>query len=175
MGIIYCEKDRTFTLQTKETTYQMQVDQYGFLLHLYYGKKAEGCMDYLLTYYDRGFSGNPYDAGTDRTYSMDSLPQELSCYGNGDFRSASLMLENGDGSMSCDMRYKNYTIRDGKYSLPGLPAVYADNDEAQTLEIVLEDSGYRRWRPCFFTVYFRNWISLQEASISAIRAVRRSM
>ena len=41
MGIIYCEKDRTFTLQTKETTYQMQVDQYGFLLHLYYGKKAE--------------------------------------------------------------------------------------------------------------------------------------
>lgn len=30
-------------------------------------------MDYLLTYYDRGFSGNPYDAGTDRTYSMDSL------------------------------------------------------------------------------------------------------
>ena len=25
MGIIYCEKDRTFTLQTKETTYQMQV------------------------------------------------------------------------------------------------------------------------------------------------------
>ena len=139
MGIIYCEKDRTFTLQTKETTYQMQVDQYGFLLHLYYGKKAEGCMDYLLTYYDRGFSGNPYDAGTDRTYSMDSLPQEVSCYGNGDFRSASLMLENGDGSMSCDMRYKNYTIRDGKYSLPGLPAVYADNEEAQTLEIVLED------------------------------------
>ena len=57
MGIIYCEKDRTFTLQTKETTYQMQVDQYGFLLHLYYGKKAEGCMDYLLTYYDRGFHG----------------------------------------------------------------------------------------------------------------------
>ena len=28
-GIIYCEKDRTFNLQTKETTYQMQVDQYG--------------------------------------------------------------------------------------------------------------------------------------------------
>ena len=56
MGIIYCEKDRTFTLQTKNTTYQMQVDRYGFLLHLYYGKKTDGCMDYLLTYYDRGCS-----------------------------------------------------------------------------------------------------------------------
>mgnify|MGYP000169973914 CR=1 FL=1 len=81
MGIIYCEKDRTFTLQTKNTTYQMQVDRYGFLLHLYYGKKTDGCMDYLLTYYDRGFSGNPYDAGEDRTYSMDTLPQEFPCYG----------------------------------------------------------------------------------------------
>ena len=74
MGIVYSKADRTFTIQTKNTTYQMQVDPYGFLLHLYYGKKTDGsCMDYLLTYYDRGFSGNPFDAGDDRTYSMDTV------------------------------------------------------------------------------------------------------
>lgn len=140
MGIIYCEKDRTFTLQTKNTTYQMQVDRYGFLLHLYYGKKTDTCMDYLLTYYDRGFSGNPYDAGEDRTYSMDTLPQEFPCYGNGDFRSTAFAVENADGSMSCDLRYKSHTIRDGKYNLEGLPAVYASDKEAQTLEILMEDS-----------------------------------
>jgi len=139
MGIIYCEKDRTFTLQTKNTTYQMQVDRYGFLLHLYYGKKTDGCMDYLLTYYDRGFSGNPYDAGEDRTYSMDTLPQEFPCYGNGDFRSAAFAVENADGSMSCDLRYKSHVILDGKYNLEGLPAVYASEEEAQTLEILMED------------------------------------
>lgn len=139
MGIIYCEKDRTFTLQTKNTTYQMQVDQYGFLLHLYYGKKTEGCMDYLLTHYDRGFSGNPYDAGEDRTYSMDVLPQEFPCYGNGDFRSTAFVVENADGSMSCDLRYKSHTILKGKYNLKGLPAVYASDEEAQTLEILMED------------------------------------
>lgn len=139
MGIIYCEKDRTFTLQTKNTTYQMQVDRYGFLLHLYYGKKTDTCMDYLLTYYDRGFSGNPYDAGEDRTYSMDTLPQEFPCYGNGDFRSTAFAVENADGSMSCDLRYKSHTIFDGKYNLQGLPAVYASEEEAQTLEILMED------------------------------------
>ena len=139
MGIIYCEKDRTFTLQTKNTTYQMQVDRYGFLLHLYYGKKTDGCMDYLLTYYDRGFSGNPYDAGEDRTYSMDTLPQEFPCYGNGDFRSTAFAVENADGSMSCDLRYKSHKIFDGKYNLEGLPAVYASDKEAQTLEILMED------------------------------------
>lgn len=139
MGIIYCEKDRTFTLQTKITTYQMQVDRYGFLLHLYYGKKTDTCMDYLLTYYDRGFSGNPYDAGEDRTYSMDTLPQEFPCYGNGDFRSTAFAVENADGSMSCDLRYKSHKIFDGKYNLEGLPAVYASEEEAQTLEILMED------------------------------------
>lgn len=139
MGIIYCEKDRIFTLQTKNTTYQMQVDRYGFLLHLYYGKKTDTCMDYLLTYYDRGFSGNPYDAGEDRTYSMDTLPQEFPCYGNGDFRSTAFAVENADGSMSCDLRYKSHKIFEGKYNLEGLPAVYASEEEAQTLEILMED------------------------------------
>ena len=139
MGIIYCEKDRIFTLQTKNTTYQMQVDRYGFLLHLYYGKKTDTCMDYLLTYYDRGFSRNPYDAGEDRTYSMDTLPQEFPCYGNGDFRSTAFAVENADGSMSCDLRYKSHKIFEGKYNLEGLPAVYASEEEAQTLEILMED------------------------------------
>ena len=117
----------------------MQVDRYGFLLHLYYGKKTDTCMDYLLTYYDRGFSGNPYDAGEDRTYSMDTLPQEFPCYGNGDFRSTAFAVENADGSMSCDLRYKSHKIFDGKYNLEGLPAVYASEEEVQTLEILMED------------------------------------
>ena len=117
----------------------MQVDRYGFLLHLYYGKKTDTCMDYLLTYYDRGFSGNPYDAGEDRTYSMDTLPQEFPCYGNGDFRSTAFAVENADGSMSCDLRYKSHVILDGKYNLEVLPSVYASEEEAQTLEILMED------------------------------------
>ena len=141
MGIVYSKADRTFTIQTKNTTYQMQVDPYGFLLHLYYGKKTDGsCMDYLLTYYDRGFSGNPFDAGDDRTYSMDVLPQEYPSYGTGDYRSTALIVENADGSTACDLRYRSHHIFNGKYKIPGLPAVYADETESQTLEIVMEDA-----------------------------------
>lgn len=141
MGIVYSKSDRTFTIQTKNTTYQMQVDPYGFLLHLYYGKKTDGsCMDYLLTYYDRGFSGNSFDAGDDRTYSMDALPQEYPSYGTGDYRSTALIVENADGSTACDLRYRSHHIFNGKYKIPGLPAVYADETESQTLEIVMEDA-----------------------------------
>lgn len=139
MGIIFENDTKTFTLNTSKTTYQMQVDRFGFLLHLYYGKRVCGCMDYLLTHYDRGFSGNPYDAGSDRTYSLDVLPQEFPCLGNGDFRAPALVVKNGNGTYSCDLRYEEHRILKGKYKLRGLPAVYAGEDEAQTLEIVLKD------------------------------------
>ena len=139
MSILYDEKQKTLTLHTKNTTYQMQVDRYGFLLHLYYGKRADGCMDYLLTFYDRGFSGNPYDAGKDKTYSMDALPQEFPSLGTGDYRTPACIIKNTDRTYSSDFRYVSHSIREGKYSLKGLPAVYADAEEAQTLEVVLED------------------------------------
>lgn len=140
MGIAYHEGKRIFTLQTANTTYQFQVDAYGFLLHLYYGKTVYGDMDYLLTYYDRGFSGNPYDVQGDRTYSLDALPQEFPQRGTGDFRITALSVQNGDGSHCCDLRYKSHKITKGKYGLNGLPAVYASETEAQTLEVLLEDS-----------------------------------
>ena len=139
MGIVFDETRKTFTLHTKDSTYQMQVDPFGFLLHLYYGRKAEGCMDYLLTYADRGFSGNPYDVGSDRTYSMDVLPQELPCLGNGDYRSPAIAVRNADGSVSCDLRFQGYEIRKGKYAIKGLPAIYAEEAEGETLEIHMQD------------------------------------
>ena len=139
MGIFIDEKNKIFTLSTKNSTYQMKADQYGFLLHLYYGRGTQGCMDYLLHFADRGFSGNPYDVGADRTYSMDVLPQELPSLGTGDYRSPAVIIKNADGSYSGDFRFRDARVIEGKYALPGLPAVYADKNEAQTLEIDLED------------------------------------
>ena len=94
--VIYNEKDRTFTINTKSSTYQMQVDEYGVLLHLYYGRRAVGCMDYLLTHADRGTITNIYDAGMNRHYSYDTLPQEYPVSGMGDMRSPALMVLNND-------------------------------------------------------------------------------
>ena len=144
MAIIYERKTHFFTVHTEHSTYQMKVDAFGYLLHLYYGGRIPGSMesvpsmDYLLTYYDRGFSGNPSAAGLDRTYSLDVLPQEYPSLGTGDFRGSAFAVRNGDGSESCSLHYVSHKIGKGKYSLEGLPAVYAE--EAQTLEILLEDS-----------------------------------
>ena len=125
----------------KNTTYQMGVGNYGQLLHLYYGKRLTGDMRYLLTYYDRGFSGNPYEAECDKTYSMDALPQEYPCFGNGDFRSPAFVQKNADGSYCADLRYVSCEVCKGKYQIPGLPATYDETGaESETLKVYLEDA-----------------------------------
>ena len=52
MAILFDKNKNIFTLHTDNTTYQMQVDKYGFLLHLYYGRRTKGTMEYLLTFAD---------------------------------------------------------------------------------------------------------------------------
>ena len=140
MAIQYQENGRIFTLHTDHSTYQMKADSYGNLLHLYYGDRTEGSMEYLLTFGDRGFSPNPYEAGDDRTYSLDALPQEYPYQGSGDFRSPALAVEHADKSYGLNLHYGGYEISKGKYSLPGLPAMYGEGQEdAETLKIRLTD------------------------------------
>ena len=140
MSLIVDEATRTFTLHTRHTTYQMQADRHGYLLHLYYGRRAEGHMGYLVTYCDRsGMCGCPHDVA-DRTYSLDVLPQEFPFQGAGDMRSPLLVVRGADGTFGCDLRYRSFEVRDGKYGLPGLPAAYGEKDDgAQTLSVTLAD------------------------------------
>ena len=140
MSITYDKSSGIFTLSTNNTTYQMQADSYGYLLHLYYGRKTRGFADWELTFIDRGFSGCPYDAGHNRGYSLDALPQEFPVQGTGDYRTPLLILRDSEGTYGADLHYSGYEIHEGKYSLPGLPAVYAnDGEEAQTLIITLKN------------------------------------
>ena len=139
--ILFDSQAKTFSLHTAHTTYQLMVDRFGVLLHLYYGARAVGNMSDLLTYADRGTSGNIYDAENHREYSYDALPQEYPVSGQGDFRAPAFVLRNTDGSIACDLRYESHEITNGKYALKGLPAVYASEDEAQSLSIVLRDAA----------------------------------
>ena len=139
MAVIYDSEKNIFTLHTTNTTYQMKVDSYGYLLHLYYGPRTMGNMEYLLVYMNRSFSGNPNVAGKDVTYSLDVLPQEYPTLGTGDYRAHALNIADAEGVECCNLTFRDYEISKGKYTLPGLPAVWAAEDEADTLKITLRD------------------------------------
>ena len=138
--ITYHEESKVFVLRTKNSMYQMQIIDYNTLVHLYYGANVGDTeITHRLMFLDRGFSGNPYEAGEDRTFSYDVLPQEYSGYGNGDYRINSLEVEHEDGSDAVHLQYESHQMYEGKYSLHGLPCMYGNEEEAETLEITLYD------------------------------------
>lgn len=141
MAIIHDSRNQTITLHTDHTTYQMKIGPCDMLVHTYYGPRTEGDMSYCLSFMDRGFSGNPYEAGMDRTISADTLPMEYPCEGSGDFRATALSVRRENGVSGCDLRFQSMEILQGKEKIPGLPSVHADKEDVQTLFVTLADAS----------------------------------
>lgn len=122
------EQSKRFHLQGAETSYVMQVTG-SKLVHLYWGRKLRA-------------DGNLTDLPNVPTQgNLDQIPQEYPQYGSGDFRSPAYQVQLEDGSRITELCYKSHRRIEGKPELDGLPAVYTEqDDEAQTLEITLEDS-----------------------------------
>ncbi|WP_044748107.1 alpha-galactosidase [Bacillus alveayuensis] len=153
MGIIYNDATKTFHLQAKDMSYVMQIVRSGYLAHLYWGKKIrEANMSRKLQFLDRAFSPNPEPS--DRTFSLDTLPQEYPAYGNTDFRTPAYQVQLENGTTISDLRYQSHRIFKGKPKLEGLPATYVENeDEAESLEIVLRDDVSGLKVVLLYTVY----------------------
>lgn len=139
MSIKIDEEKLQFHLQGKNTSYVMQVIKDGYLVHLYWGKRINKYNgSNKIIFMDRGFSPNPN--GQDRTFSLDTIPQEYQAFGNGDFRIPAYQIKLNNGSRISDLRYKSHKLYKGKPKLEGLPATYVnDYKEAETIEIIMED------------------------------------
>ena len=72
MSILFDPQKKLLTLTTANTGYQMQIDDLGFLRHLYYGSSM-GLQDMSYQFYDfdHAFSGNPIERRRERTFSLD--------------------------------------------------------------------------------------------------------
>lgn len=141
MSIIFNELCKTITLHTKNSSYQMKLGNLDYLIHLYYGPTiCDADLTYRIKQYDRGFSGNPYESRNSRTFSLDAQPQEFSTQQQGDFRTTSIEVVNGDGSYSYHGKAVDFKITSGKYQLDTLPSVFAAADDTvDTLEVTLRD------------------------------------
>ena len=111
MSIHYSDDTKTITLNTRNTTYQLQVDSCGHLLHLYYGRRIpDDCTDYQYIPMDHGFSPNPYGLRWNRRISMDVLPQEYGTANTGDYRTPALELSSDAGAYGADLVYRSHRI-----------------------------------------------------------------
>ncbi len=140
--IIYNEAQKTFTLHTENTSYQMKISEIGHLLHTYYGARLQDSdVSYATPLRSRSFEVNPHEVEPRSDYTLGTLPQEFSTYGVGDHRVGSIAFENADGSHAFEGKYFGHKIYDGKYTLPSLPSLRAiEGEHTQTLEIALMDA-----------------------------------
>ena len=140
MSIRFDSEARIFVLETAHTSYHMKVDALGHLLHLYYGKTiGTGDLMQLYPRTDRGFSPDYYAYRTHRGVSPDLLPQEYTGCNVGDFRLSCLTVADSRGAFGADFTYVSHTVEAGKYQLTGLPCAHAEENDAETLIVRMQD------------------------------------
>ncbi len=139
MGIQYLPEKKAFLLHTKNTSYQFRAAEFGFLEHLYYGRRIQDCADYLPVRLRHGYEANPYEAEKDRTISLDVLEQEYPGFGVSDFKTPAVAVKNGDGSDCIDLRYVSHKIYEGKYTITDMPSLRENEGGWSTLEVLLRD------------------------------------
>ena len=129
-----------YLLKPVEEKKLFQVLDGGYLCHLYWGGRIDAAS---LPFLSREYAG-PYvrDAREmeERPYPLNTLPQEFPCEGVTDFRVSAARITAGNGTSATDFRYRSHAVFNGKPPIDGLPATYADEDEAQTLAVTLYDN-----------------------------------
>ena len=141
MAIKYHEKTKTFHIFNKEVSYIIHIMENGQLENLYYGKAVRDKEDFTYLHEECIRSHMSICIPEPGTLSMHYTKQEYPVYGTGDYRSPALSVRQENGSRIVNFTYRSHEIYGGKKNLTPLPAVYTENDEeAQTLEILLHDS-----------------------------------
>ena len=137
MSVSYCSETKQFYLNTKHTSYVMELYE-GRLAHSYWGRRINTLptLEYFYPFrFGADFSAT--DIPGRLFNSTDKLRQEYPTYGTGDMRSPALQIENAGGDSIVSLRYESHRIFAGKPHLFGLPSAYGD--DCETLEITLTD------------------------------------
>jgi alpha-galactosidase len=146
MLITFDQKQKSFILQGKNTTYIIKLLNNRNLAHIYWGKKiaSPNIEDMYYNVERCSFSANVDEDGKDlqdQIFTLDTMPNEYPSYGTSDLRMPAVHIQLENGSRIVDFRYDSYEIVAGKPPLRGLPSVYAEHiEEATTLHITLKDA-----------------------------------
>lgn len=158
MSIIFNENTKNFQLDSKSASYVIGIFEGGYLLHLYYGAKIPAGEDFSNEYF-RGYQASfiPYnkevrDAGYPGFYPGNA-PMEYPTNGVCDYRTSALSILNKDGNTVTDIRYESHKIYRGKPRLSGLPSLYADENSAETLELIARDPYTNAVVTLYYTVF----------------------
>ena len=94
---------------------------------------------------------------------------EYPVQGNGDFRVKALKAGFEGEVPALDLRFVSYEQGKGKYSLPGLPALFeAETEEAETLKITLKDRVEEIYVTLFYGIFEKKNIITRAAPLRTV-------
>ncbi|MFC4698098.1 alpha-galactosidase [Enterococcus aquimarinus] len=152
--ITFNKEQQVFHLCNNQISYLIEVEEHGYLAHLYFGKKINHYSGHYQYVRDmRSFGPYPEAADHD-TFSLDTVMLEYPGYGFGDFREPAYNFKLKDGSRITDFRYDSFEIVQGKCTIEGLPHLYTNQEtEAETLIITLKDDVAKLRLKLNYTIY----------------------
>lgn len=168
MSIVFHEQTKTFHLFNDNISYIMNVLPTGHLMQLYCGKKVHDRNDFSYLIETSARPTTTYlSEEWHNKYTFTHLKQEYPVYGTTDFRHPAIEIKQSNGSNISNFCYKSHSISSGKPKLTGLPATYTENnDEAETLAIVLEDELTHVQVELLYTLFAQGGIIARSAKIT---------
>ena len=138
MNIIWHDRSKQFHLYNDKISYIIGVTPVGELGNIYFGRRIHDKEDMSYVVNRMGLANVAVDPDTE-SYSRELNRQEYPSFGTTDFGTQAYEIECENGSRVSSFVYKDHEIFKGKKGLSGLPATYADESEAMTLEVHLKD------------------------------------
>lgn len=162
MSINFCDQTKIFYLNGKGLTYAFQINPFGYLEHLYFGKSIPR---EDITYV-RAFGANTNPAQVPGHMSggtYNQFPTEITFFGTGDYREPTVEIINSDGDRLTELLYDSHEILPVKPKISGMPSL----DGGETLVVHLKDKITAFACDLYYTVY-------DDAAVVARRAVYKN-
>lgn len=148
--INYFSDDKTFYLNTENTTYIFMINENNHLEHVYYGEKINRVKhidDVRIRFEFELGSSTPYIPSSS-AYNLNTTLLEVSNFGKGDYREPTFHIELDSASRTLDFKYKSHKIIKGR-KVSGLPEAQKD----LTLEIILHDEIENIFLKLYYSVF----------------------
>ena len=145
--IFFDECSKTFFLESRNLTYAFCISEFGFLQHLYYGKRIDReSLSHTVFRVDRGHGSNI--AGAWRDHSLNVYANECPTFGRSDYRESILSFD-FQGVRVSDWEYDGHQVLARKPALHGMPSVRG----GETLLVWLKDALHQVRVGLYYTVF----------------------
>lgn len=164
MAIHFDKITKTFYLEGKNLTYAFFINNYGYAEHLYFGKRIHrDCIFYTRSAGTTSCRATIPGRDDSGIMSYDIMSPEITFFGTGDYREATVHPEFTGGDRLTELLYVSHEILPKKPKINGIPSL----DGGETLVLHLYDAVKQFGADLYYTVY-------DDASVIARRIVYKN-